>query len=44
MEIEKVQDVLNKFLNNQDRAILIDGPWGVGKTYQILELLRGGKE
>lgn len=33
-----LDDKLNEFLNNNDaHAILIDGPWGVGKTFAINE-------
>ena len=40
MKPEKIPEILTKFENNADRAILIDGRWGIGKTYQLLAHIR----
>lgn len=44
MKIEKLNEVLNTFQENSDRAILIDGPWGCGKTHCILDFLKEKKK
>lgn len=35
MDSNKIYEILNKFVSNKQRGILIDGSWGIGKTYQI---------
>lgn len=35
MDSEKIVDILTKFESNSQRGILIDGSWGIGKTYQL---------
>ncbi|MCI8369972.1 MAG: hypothetical protein HFE41_02190 [Clostridia bacterium] len=39
MKIDKLKEIFKNFYCNNDRAILIDGVWGVGKTHTILEFL-----
>ncbi len=33
MKIDKLKEIFKNFYCNNDRAILIDGVWGVGKTH-----------
>ena len=40
MNVEKLGIVFENFKTDSNRAILVDGPWGVGKTYQILQFLK----
>lgn len=40
MKVSNLKVIFNNFWKNADRAILIDGPWGVGKTHYILEFLK----
>ena len=41
MNIVKINEVLKNFITNQEtKSILIDGPWGCGKTYQINEFMK----
>ena len=40
MNVENLCKVFENFKNDNNRAILVDGPWGVGKTYQILKFLK----
>lgn len=41
MSNTKISNVLTKFKNSTNhRSILIDGPWGSGKTYQVVEFLK----
>ena len=40
MNVEKLNTVFENFKKDNNRAILVDGPWGVGKTYQILQFLK----
>lgn len=40
MNIEKLGVVFENFKRDNNRAILVDGPWGCGKTYQILQFLK----
>lgn len=40
MKSQDISNVLNKFIDNRnEHSLLIDGKWGCGKTYQILEFL-----
>lgn len=41
MKPERIPSILKAFENNADRAILINGRWGVGKTYQLLAHISG---
>lgn len=41
MNIVKINEVLKNFIMNKEtKSILIDGPWGCGKTYQINEFMK----
>ena len=40
MNVENLCKVFQNFKEDKNRAILVDGPWGVGKTYQILQFLK----
>lgn len=41
MNITSINEVLKQFVENQDnKSILIDGPWGCGKTHQINEYIK----
>ena len=40
MNIENLGVVFENFKKDNNRAILVDGPWGCGKTYQILQFLK----
>ena len=40
MNVENLCKVFENFKEDKNRAILVDGPWGVGKTYQILQFLK----
>lgn len=40
MNVENLGKVFENFKIDSNRAILVDGPWGVGKTYQILQFLK----
>lgn len=40
MNVENLCTVFGNFKEDKNRAILVDGPWGVGKTYQILQFLK----
>lgn len=40
MNVENLCNVFENFKDDNNRAILVDGPWGVGKTYQILKFLK----
>ncbi len=39
MDAKKIYDLLLNFSSNEQRGILIDGPWGIGKTHQIKRFL-----
>lgn len=39
MKIAKLNQIFKDFYSNDDRAILIDGSWGIGKTHAILKFL-----
>jgi chromosomal replication initiation ATPase DnaA len=41
MKPESIPEILKKFEDNTDRAIMIDGRWGIGKTYQLLAHISG---
>lgn len=44
MNIQNLKEVFQKFSSDNNRAILIDGPWGIGKTYNILQFLKDAKK
>ena len=44
MNIQNLKVVFQKFSIDNNRAILIDGPWGIGKTYNILQFLKDTKK
>ena len=44
MKIDKLKEVFEEFKGNTDRAVLIDGPWGSGKTFQVLEFLKSNEK
>ena len=44
MNIDEIEGVLQDFLDSNDKSLLIDGPWGCGKTYQIRKFLMKQKE
>ena len=38
LNITKINDILNEYIQNKNlKSILIDGPWGCGKTHQVNE-------
>ena len=39
MDALKINHLLQSLINTNKKAILIDGPWGVGKTYGIKEFI-----
>ena len=43
MNIQNLKDVFMNFSSNHNRAILIDGTWGIGKTYHVLQFLKEPK-
>ena len=44
MNVKKIDEILNDFINDSSyKSILIDGPWGCGKTHQINEFLKNQK-
>lgn len=40
MKTNKIKTLLTNFENNNQKSFIVDGPWGVGKTYQINEYLK----
>lgn len=44
MNIQKLKDVFQKFSTDDNRAILVDGVWGIGKTYHVLQFLKESKK
>ena len=43
MKSNDIPVILDKFYTSNQRTILIDGPWGSGKTYQVKEFLKNNK-
>lgn len=43
MKSNDIPNILEKFYTSNQRTILIDGPWGSGKTYQVKEFLKNNK-
>ena len=44
MKIQNLKDVFQKFSTDNNRAILVDGVWGIGKTYHVLQFLKEAKK
>lgn len=44
MKIQNLKEVFKKFSADQNRSILVDGAWGIGKTYHVLQFLKEVKE
>ena len=44
MDIQNLKDVFQKFAVDHNRAILVDGAWGIGKTYYVLQFLKEFKQ
>lgn len=41
LNIRNIDKILSDFIENKEyKAILIDGPWGCGKTYQVNETIK----
>lgn len=40
MKVTEIEKILNNFIHNNQKSILIDGNWGVGKTYQINKFIK----
>ena len=40
MNVENLSAVFENFKRDNNRAILVDGPQGGGKTYQVLQFLK----
>lgn len=43
MKTTDISNVLEEFVESNNRSLLIDGPWGCGKTYQIKEFINKQK-
>lgn len=44
VKITDLQDLIVNFSKSNMRSLLIDGPWGCGKTYQIREFLNNSQK
>ena len=45
MKVQDIERVVENLINNtQLSAILLDGQWGIGKTYTVLEYLKMRKD
>ena len=44
MRTENIKNVANRLIESDEKAILISGPWGIGKTYEIKEFIKSKKE
>ena len=44
MNSKELLNELNKFKNSNYNVVLIDGPWGSGKTYLINKYINENKE
>ena len=40
MEAKNIKNVINRLITSNETAILISGPWGIGKTYEIKEYIK----
>ena len=40
MEAKNIKNVINRLIASNETAILISGPWGIGKTYEIKEYIK----
>jgi Cdc6-like AAA superfamily ATPase len=44
MDASQIGSILDDFsVDSESKSILIEGPWGCGKTYQIKEFIKGKK-
>ena len=41
MDTSKIVETLNAFVVGNNKSIVLDGKWGIGKTYKINEFLKG---
>ena len=44
MKSGNIENVVNRLINSKESAILISGPWGIGKTYEIKEYIKTKEE
>lgn len=44
MKSVDIETVINQFTESNSRSVLIDGPWGCGKTYQVKQYLKKNKK
>ena len=44
MKVANLRKIFKDFYSNDDRAILVDGSWGIGKTHAILDFLEWTNE
>ena len=44
MKTANIKKVIDRLLKSDERAILINGVWGIGKTYEIKEYIKEKKE
>lgn len=44
MKTENIKNVINNLIKGDERAILISGVWGIGKTYAIEEYIKSKKK
>ena len=40
MEAKNIKNVINRLITSNETAILISGPWGIGRTYEIKEYIK----
>ncbi len=40
MKIQNLKGAFQKFLTDNNRAIIVDGAWGIGKTYHVLQFIK----
>ena len=40
MEAKNIKNVINRLITSNENAIMISGPWGIGKTYEIKEYIK----
>ena len=43
MRVDEIQDIIKKYEELPYECIMIDGPWGVGKSYAISKALEEKK-
>ena len=44
MKSKDLEQIIENFSNDNHRSLLIDGPWGTGKTYQVLNYIKHKKK